>query len=389
MTFFVRLKEPKLDTIYALQAAFKEDVRKDKVNLSIGVLLGNDKKSKRFESVSIVEKELFDEKSPKSYLPIEGDPEFCSMATKLVLGDQSQNAFSVQAIGGTGALYLGAKLLERIGIKKILISNPSWPNHKQIFESAHMEVSFYRYYDIKNGCLLFDEMMHDIERTDCEAIVFQASNHNPCGIDPTQEQWKLLCDVVKRKKMFVLFDLSYQGLGQGLDEDTSSIRHFQKENLEMMVATTFSKNFGLYNDRIGALIFCNIANNRNVIKNNIKSIIRTTYSSPPAWGAKVIAKVLQDEKLEKMWKDELEIEKNDICKKREKLFCALKTLGIQCDFLSKANGLFALFHLSADAISTLRTKEGVYLSDDGRINIAALPYDDIERIARGLIHYLK
>ena len=389
MTFFSRLTEPKLDTIYALQTAFKEDIRIDKVNLSIGVLLGKDQKSKRFESVTIAEKAFFNEKHSKAYLPIDGDPEFCALVRDLVLGVENHNSFAVQAVGGTGALYLAAKLLARTGIKKILVSSPTWPNHKQIFESANLEVSSYRYYSMKTGTLLFDEMVQDIENSDSDAIVFQASNHNPCGIDPTVTQWEKLRDVVVKKKMFILFDLSYQGLGKGLDEDAFSIRHFLKADTEMMVATTFSKNFGLYNDRIGALIFCHAEKSRAVVKNNIKAIIRATYSSPPAFGAKVIARVLQDEKLFEMWKSELEDVRNEICQKRFKLFEALKKFGANCDFLLNANGLFAMFDFSSDDCNSMKQKDGLYLSDDGRINIACVPLDRIERLAQVLIQYKK
>jgi aspartate/tyrosine/aromatic aminotransferase len=384
MTKFSTLTKLPADPIYGMQVVFKSDPRPNKINLSIGVCQEPDGKTVKFEAVTQAEEELSSQDLSKEYLPIIGYAPFITKAIELVCGAPSKPLFGMQTVGGTGALYIASKLLLRSGVKEIFIPTPSWPNHHLLFEAAGLIVTNYPYYDQSQAKLDFPALIKAIEKMPEEsAILLQASCHNPTGIDPTIAEWKVLSDLILKRKLIPLFDLAYQGLGTNLERDAEPIRLFLEAGHEMMVATTFAKNFGLYNDRAGALIVHSSKEAIECLESHAKRIARTCYSSPPAHGAHIAAFLLQDHKLTAMWKNELQRVCAQLRTQREILFEALrqKNPPFAFDHLMHTNGLFCLFDLSEKDVLQLREKEALYVALDGRICLSAITEEKATRIA--------
>ena len=321
----------------------------------------------------------------KEYLPITGYLPFCKQAITLVCGETTKPLFSMQTVGGTGALYIAAKVLLHANIKEIFISEPSWPNHRQLFEAAGLKVSTYPYYDRDKAELDFPGLIEAISKMPKEsAILLQASCHNPTGIDPTPAQWKTLSDLILEKQITPLFDLAYQGLGSTLDEDSQSIRLFLAAGHEMMIATTLAKNFGLYNELAGALIVHSSQDAIICLESHAKAIARSCYSSPPAHGAQIATFLLEDEELKMLWHHELETTRKQLQLQREILFSALqkKNPPFAFEHLMRTNGLFCLFGLSNAQVIQLREEHAIYVALDGRICIAAITEERAERISQ-------
>jgi aspartate aminotransferase len=378
------------DPIYGMQALYKQDVRPNKVNLSIGVCLDESGKILRFSAIDKAIELQIQQKSSKEYLPITGLQEYCALAQDLVLGKDRDNVFSMQSVGGTGAIYLAAKLLKRTKIANVFVPEPSWANHKPLFEAAGHKVHSYPYYDKERISLDFSALIGAISKMPANsAIILQASCHNPTGIDPDGLQWKQLSALIKKQNILPIFDLAYLGFGDGLSDDARSIQTFLADGHEMLIATSFSKSFGLYNDRIGLLTVASTKQPLEPLSSHLKAIARSCYSSPPANGALLIKTLLQDSKLTTLWKQELEACRQRLKLQRQMLYDALKARNVpfRYEHLLHTKGLFCLFDIPSGDIALLREKRGVYLALDGRISLAAITQENVSIVAEALAKF--
>ena len=391
VNYFSILSQEPEDPIYGLQVAFKKDPRPTKINLSIGVFPeeGNSGAAFRFPVITAAEEQVLQQQFPKSYLPIDGLPAFCKHTANLLFGNTQDNAiyksYTAQTIGGTAALHIGAKLLAKQFTKHIFISNPTWVNHRPLFEACGMQVGTYPYEVTPEGHLHIDAItkaIHSMPKG--SVIVLQASCHNPTGIDPTQNDWKRLQEAIADRGLITFFDIAYQGLGRGLEEDAWPIRLFLEKGHEMLIATSFAKNFGLYCDRVGALTI--VAQEQCIapIASQIRKIIRSIYSSPAAHGAHIVTTIFENPVLLKQWHTELKKLRDQLQIARDLLHAALEKKNCSIKALKTSTGLFCLTGLEKQKILQLRADKAIYLGDDSRINIAALQPNHIDIIAEAL-----
>jgi aspartate/tyrosine/aromatic aminotransferase len=390
-SFFSSLKQLPDDPIFGLQVEFNQDPRKNKINLSIGAYQNDDGHWEVFTAVREAEKILLDKNLDKEYQGIEGHPAFIKETLRLIFGEVPENSFGAQTIGGTCALRLGGDFLAQNLTKTILVSNPTWPNHARIFNHAGMTVEEYPYYDTKNHALNFEAMCDKIKSTPAGcAILLHGCCHNPSGIDPTQEQWKELSLLIKKHNLFPFFDLAYQGFGFGIEEDAFPIRQFAQDGHEMLVAYSYSKNFGLYGERIG-LLAAVTQNKEEALKvgSIFKTIIRGSYSNPPLQGARIIATVLQSTELKKIWKEELTQIRMRTQMMRQKLLEGLNDSNGSFDFLKKQKGMFSYSGLNAEQVGSLQKEYGIYMLKSGRINVTGLNEKNINSVINSISEVTK
>lgn len=369
------------DPIYGLQVAIKEDLRKEKSNLSIGILINQDGSLKKFEAVSKAEEVLFGHET-KEYMPIDGFTGLRKAASELLLS-KHMSSYTAQTVGGTGALFVAGIFIRKFLTPHILIPEPTWINHRKLFESCGLTVSAYSHKALDSGVLDIHPIIEAIKNAPERSIcLLQASCHNPTGIDPTMDQWQQISLLLLEKKIIPFFDLAYQGLGNGLAEDVLSLELFTRDGHELLIANSMAKNFGIYSDRVGTLTIAT-KGDLDAISSQIRKIIRCTYSSPPAHGARVVAHILTSLHLRTLWEEELQAVRNAIGLKR-KLFSQKLQDFHQRELAAAVKhscGLFSLLDISKEKIMQLRN-DGIYLADDGRINIAALNEPIMEKIAK-------
>ena len=356
-----KLVEVPADSILGLNKLFKEDIRENKINLSIGVIKGGDFK--------ILEK-YKDKKEVLGYLSIEGDAEFNKLHTELVLGENHPDVLTYQTLGGTGALSTVGQLLKRIHSEpKIYLPSHTWPNHNNIFESLGYEIKNYKY----NVDSILDEksMLESLSEIPNESIVlFHSCCHNPTGIDPTEKGWLSVIDILKEKGHTVVVDNAYQGLASGdMDKDNYFLKKIYKSGVPFAVCSSHSKNFGLYDKRTGGLI---VRLDDDAVDSNVKQIIRSVYSSPPCDGSCIVKGVLKNndsrEELFSEIKDRVE-EINDV---RSKLYDLLKNKGFEFEQIKTSKGLFCMLDITDKQIERLREEYSIYIVDGGRVNLSAL-----------------
>lgn len=383
-------KEPE-DPIYGLQVTYKKDERPHKINLSIGVFPGAQGKAFRFQVVDQAEEIIHQMRPGKDYLPIDGLSSFCEATADLILGTErirsKMKCYTAQTVGSTAALHIGGKFLAQNITKKIFIPDPTWVNHRKLFESCGLDVAIYPYRITQDGSLDIEAIIEAIDSMpEGSCILLQASCHNPTGIDPKVEEWKILSHAIKAKKLFPFFDIAYQGVGRGLDEDAESIRIFFADNHELFVAASFAKNLGLYSERVGALVATCMPETHAALSSQIRKIIRSIYSSPPAHGAHIASAILSTPELFTSWKEELKGLRTNLENCRELLYQAIHTLKPEMALgpLLKSTGLFSLCGLPQEKVLELRTSQAIYLCDDSRINIAAINLEQIEKIAKAI-----
>lgn len=371
MKFFNSIPLLKPDKLFGIVNKFIEDPRSDKITAAIGAYRDEQLKPYVFKSIREAERRLELEQRNKEYLPISGDPAFITLTQKLVFGGEKSLA-GVQTVGGTGALRVCAEFLKKSGFSQVWLSNPTWVNHHRIFNESGFEIREYPYY---NKGLDFDALIACFEKMGSNSVVvMQPACHNPTGCDLSMEQWKRVYSVVHKRSLFIIFDFAYQGFGVGLDEDAAPIRYFLDQGMEFAVAISHSKNFGLYAERVGAL-YVN-SEKRDEISSHLKAVIRAIYSNPPCHGAALVATILQDEQLCQAWKMELEAIRTRISEMRLQLADELNF-----DFLRTQRGMFSYIGLEKEVVEKLRTNYGIYLPDDGRINVAGLNSATVHRVA--------
>ncbi|WWO96869.1 MAG: amino acid aminotransferase [Candidatus Dasytiphilus stammeri] len=371
------------DAILALTEKFYKDPRINKINLGIGVYTNEIGHTPILKSVKQAEKFLLEKENSKTYLSIEGMSNFDTYTQFLLFGNQNiffeeKRIRTIQTPGGTSALRIAADLLAtQTKNQRIWISRPSWPNHRNIFIVSGLEVLEYPWYDSDTHTLSFEKLLLFFKNqvNEGDVVLFHSCCHNPTGIDPNREQWKELALWCKKKNLLPLFDCSYQGLDKNIEEDVIGMQIFAHYNEELLVASSYSKNMGLYNERVGGLTL--ITHNTNIadrVMNKLKAIIRTHYSTPPAHGAAIVTTILKNDHLKNIWKNELLVMRNRIKNMRNLFVSYLKKKGIKQDFsfISKQHGMFSYSGLSLQQVIYLRTKFGIYILNNGRLNIASM-----------------
>ncbi|MCI5763379.1 amino acid aminotransferase [Actinobacillus porcinus] len=395
---FKNIKAAPADPILGLGEAFKAETRSPKVNLGIGVYKDAQGNTPIMKAVKQAEGRLFELETTKNYLAIDGVAEFNARTKELLFGKESDivknaRAKTVQSLGGTGALRIAAEFVKRqTKAQNVWISNPTWPNHNAIFNAVGMTIREYRWYDAEKKALDWEGLMEDLSHADeGDVILLHGCCHNPTGIDPTPEQWKALADLSAQKGWLPLFDFAYQGLANGLDEDAIGLRTFAANHKELLVSSSFSKNFGLYNERVGA--FTLVAETEEIAATaltQVKSIVRTLYSNPASHGAATVALVLGDEKLRAEWDAELTEMRDRIKAMRHKFVALLKEFGAEQDFsfIIEQNGMFSFSGLSAEQVDRLKDEFAIYAVRSGRINVAGITEDNIRYLCESIVKVL-
>jgi aromatic-amino-acid transaminase len=394
---FDRVELAPRDPILGLTEQFAADPRTDKVNLGVGVYFDENGKLPVLECVAEAERQLMGANQPKGYLPIDGIAAYDRAVQALVFGEGSPvlregRVATVQALGGTGGLKLGADVLRRLGTAAgVLISDPSWENHRALFTQAGFEVATYPYYDAVTRGVRFAAMLAALRAAaPGTLVVLHACCHNPTGCDLDAGQWAEVVAVCRERGLVPFLDMAYQGFGEGITADGSAVQRFVAAGGPLLVATSFSKSFSLYGERVGALsIVCASADEAARVLSQLKIVIRANYSTPPTFGAQLVAKVLTTPALRQRWEVELAAMRQRIHKMRRALVAGLRAAGVageagQLDYITRQQGMFSYSGLSATQMQRLRTEFGVYGLDSGRICVAALNERNLPQVVAAL-----
>ena len=394
MSLFSAVEMAPRDPILGLNEQFNADTNPSKVNLGVGVYFDDNGKLPLLECVQKAEDALMAKPTPRGYLPIDGIAAYDSAVKALVFGAesdvvQSGRVSTVQAIGGTGGLKIGADFLKKVSPNaKVLISDPSWENHRAIFQNAGFEVGNYRYYAAATRSIDFDGMLADLKAAAPGTIVvLHACCHNPTGYDLTPAQWDQVVEVVKAGNLTAFLDMAYQGFGHGIAEDGAVIGKFVAAGLNIFVSTSFSKSFSLYGERVGALsVVASDKDEAARVLSQLKIVIRTNYSNPPTHGGAVVAAVLNNPELRALWEKELGDMRVRIKAMRQTLVDGLKAAGVKQDmsFMTQQIGMFSYSGLTKEQMVRLRSEFGVYGTDTGRICVAALNSKNIDYVCRAI-----
>ena len=389
---FETLKKAPVDKIFALLGEYRADPRDDKLDLGIGVFKDPSGNTPVMAAVKKAEQRIFDAQTTKTYVGVSGNRGFCDAIVDLVFGDaiDPDRVASVQAPGGTGALWVIIQLLNRARPgAKVWMSDPSWPNHWPMMELAGLSPQTYPYFDPLTRTVRFDDMMATLDRLGPDDIVLlHACCHNPTGANLTPEQWDKVAESMKRTGAFPFLDLAYLGFGDGLEADAYGVRKIAQTCPEMMIGFSASKNFGLYRERAGVAI--GVASDKpgaDIIFSQMANIIRASFSQSPDHGAEIVRTILADPGLRKQWEAELKQMREQMLASRTKLAASLRKLSNsdEFDFVAEHRGMFSLLGLSPDAVKRLKAEKGIYLIDDSRVNVAGVPVDDTDALARAIV----
>jgi aromatic-amino-acid transaminase len=394
MSLFAAVELAPRDPILGLTEQFNADPNPAKVNLGVGVYTDENGKLPLLACVAAAEKLLMEAPKPRGYLPIDGIAAYDKAVQGLVFGADSDvvqqgRVATVQALGGTGGLKLGADFLKRLHPQaKVLISDPSWENHRALFTQAGFPVEQYPYYDGATRGIAFDAMLAKLADVPAGTIVvLHACCHNPTGCDLSPAQWDAVIAALKKHDLVPFVDMAYQGFGFGIAEDGAVVRQFLAAGLDFFVSTSFSKSFSLYGERVGALsVVCASKDEASRVLSQLKIVIRTNYSNPPTHGAQVVATVLTTPALRSQWEGELTGMRERIKRMRRALVDHLVAAGVKGDlgYIVSQNGMFSYSGLSAEQMLRLRTEFGVYGIDSGRICVAALNDGNLAYAAKAI-----
>jgi len=394
MSLFSAVEMAPRDPILGLNEQFNADTNPAKVNLGVGVYFDDNGKLPLLQCVQAFEKTMMDKPTARGYLPIDGIAAYDAAVKSLVFGTDSEPVKSgrvatIQALGGTGGLKIGADFLKKLNpTTKVLISDPSWENHRALFTNAGFTVESYRYYDATTRGLNFAGMLADLNAAAAgTVVVLHACCHNPTGYDISAAQWDEVIAVVKAKGLTPFLDMAYQGFGYGIAEDGAVIGKFVAAGLDFCVSTSFSKSFSLYGERVGALsVLCANKEEASRVLSQLKIVIRTNYSNPPTHGGAIVAGVLGNPELRALWEAELGEMRVRIKAMRQKLVDGLKAAGVKQDmsFITQQIGMFSYSGLSKDQMVRLRTEFGVYGTDTGRMCVAALNSKNIDYVCASI-----
>ena len=394
MSLFSAVEMAPRDPILGLNEQYAADKNPAKVNLGVGVYYDDSGKLPLLQCVRAAEKLMSDAPAPRGYLPIDGIAAYDAAVKSLVFGADSEVVTSgrvatIQAIGGTGGLKVGADFLKRLNPNaKVMISDPSWENHRALFTNAGFTVESYPYYDAAKRGINFDGMLASIKAAAPGTIVLlHACCHNPTGYDITSAQWDEVVAAVKAGDLVAFLDMAYQGFGHGIAEDGAAIGKFTAAGLNFFVSTSFSKSFSLYGERVGALsVLCQSKEEADRVLSQLKIAIRTNYSNPPIHGGAVVAAVLNTPELRAMWEKELGEMRVRIKQMRTMLVEKLKAAGVQQDmsFITTQIGMFSYSGLTKDQMVRLRNEFGIYGTDTGRMCVAALNSKNIDYVCAAI-----
>jgi aspartate/tyrosine/aromatic aminotransferase len=370
------------DAILGLTEAFRKDPNPNKVNLGVGVYKDATGNTPILASVKAAEERILSSEKSKTYLPIDGLPAYNDATQKLLFGAdhevvRSKRAATAQGPGGTGALRMAADTIAKLMKgSRVWLSNPTWPNHPSVFQSAGLEVKSYPYFDAKRNDVDFDGMIAALAEAPAgDVVLLHGACHNPTGVDLNPEQWRKVADVVTERKLLPLVDFAYQGFADGLMEDAVGLHTLVKSGVDMFVANSYSKNFGLYDERVGALTM--IAQNEQAAQtllSHVKQSIRANFSNPPAHGAEIVATVLNDPKLRAQWEGEVAEMRDRINGLRHLFVETLNEKGVERDFsfITRQRGMFSFSGLNPDQVKALRDDYSIYIVGSGRISVAGM-----------------
>ncbi|HEY0819524.1 MAG TPA: amino acid aminotransferase [Rhizobacter sp.] len=393
-SLFAAVEMAPRDPILGLNEQFNADPNPNKVNLGVGVYFDENGKLPLLKCVAQAEKQMMEAPTARGYLPIDGIAAYDKAVQGLVFGADSAavkdgRVATVQGLGGTGGLKIGADFLKRLNPSaKVLISDPSWENHRALFTNAGFTVDTYPYYDAAKKGVNFDGMLAGLKAAPAGTIVvLHACCHNPTGYDITPAQWAQVVDAVKAAKLVPFLDMAYQGFGEGIAEDGAVIGQFMAAGLDFFVSTSFSKSFSLYGERVGALsVVCESKEEAARVLSQLKIVIRTNYSNPPTHGAQVVATVLNTPALRTLWEEELAGMRVRIKEMRTLLVEKLKAAGLKQDmsFITQQKGMFSYSGLTKEQMQRLRSEFGIYGVDSGRICVAALNKKNIDAVVSAI-----
>ncbi len=386
-----RIEAAPKDAILGLTETFRADPRSEKINLSVGVYQDATGKTPLLECVKEAERRLAAAPTTKSYLPISGLAEYCQAVAELAFGAgadvlKEKRVAWAQTPGGTGALRVAADFIHTsLPRASVWMSDPTWPNHPQIFAAAGVPTKTYPYFDAKANGLKLDAMLSAIKEMPAgDVILLHGCCHNPTGIDPTVAQWKQIADAVNAQGLLPLVDFAYQGFADGIAEDAAGLKTFLRPGAELLVCSSFSKNFSLYRERVGALFGVAASTEAaTAVQSQFDRVIRANYSNPPGHGAEIVATILRDATLRKQWEGEVATMRDRINSMRSALVAALKKNGIPGDysFIERQRGMFSFSGLTKDQVEALKKDHAIYAVGSGRINVAGLTPANVDRVA--------
>lgn len=397
-SLFAAVEMAPRDPILGLNEAFNAETNPKKVNLGVGVYFGDDGKIPLLAAVKAAEKARLETQPPRGYQPIEGTPAYNGAVQALLFGKDSEllaagRAVTCQCLGGTGALKVGADYLKRLlPDATVYISDPSWENHRALFESAGFPVKDYAYYDAATRGVNFAGMKAALAAMPAKSIVvLHACCHNPTGADLTTAQWAEVVAAIKERNLVAFIDMAYQGFADGIKQDAAALDLFAASGLQFFVSSSFSKSFSLYGERVGALSIVTAGKDESArVLSQVKRVIRTNYSNPPTHGGAVVAAVLSSPELRQMWEDELAGMRERIRAMRASLVDNLKAAGApDFSFINVQRGMFSYTGLTAAQVERMRAEYGIYAVGTGRICVAALNTRNIGYVAEAMAAVLK
>ncbi len=398
-SLFTAVEMAPRDPILGLNEQFNADPNPHKVNLGVGVYFNDEGKLPVLACVAEAEKQLLAAPKAKGYLPIDGIAAYDKAVQGLVFGADHPavtggRIATVQALGGTGGLKVGADFLKRLSpAAKVLISDPSWENHRALFTNAGFTVDSYPYYDAATRGIRFDAMLAALKTSAAgTVVVLHACCHNPTGCDLTPAQWEQIAATCQAGGLVPFLDMAYQGFGKGIAEDGAAVKIFMATGMNIFVSTSFSKSFSLYGERVGALsVVCGSPEECSRVLSQLKIVIRTNYSNPPTFGATVVATVLNTPALRAMWEEELAGMRQRIKATREQLVTRLQAAGVPGDlsYITSQMGMFSYSGLSVSQMQRLRSEFGIYGVDSGRICVAAINSRNIDAVVAALAQVMR
>ena len=386
------------DAILGLTDAYQKDANANKVNLGVGVYKDANGRTPILDSVKEAERRILDDETTKSYLPIDGPPAYAAETRRLLFGDghalvDNGRAVTAQTPGGTGALRVAADFIAaNLPSSTVWVSNPTWANHPNIFEAAGLSVNTYPYFDAETNGVRFDDMLTALRTIpSSDVVVLHACCHNPTGVDLGDAQWSEVAETLSTRGLLPLLDFAYQGFGEGLREDAAGLMALSERVPEFFVANSFSKNFGLYRERIGALtVVAEMAEAATAALSQVKSRIRANYSNPPAHGSAIVTTILQDAELRRQWEGEVAAMRNRINEMRDLFVETLNEKGVDRDFsfIARQRGMFSYSGLTREQVEQLRERHGVYIVGSGRINVAGMTADNMDYLCEAIADVL-
>ena len=390
---FSAVKLAPSDPILGLTELYKSDTNPDKVNLGVGVYYDDNGSVPLLECVQAAETALVAKRAARAYQPIDGNAGYNNLVQALLLGTESKvlstnRMMSAQTLGGTGALKIGADFLKQVvKCTDIWISNPSWANHRGIFENAGLKVNTYPYYDAESRGIAFEEMLATLKTLPRQSVVLlHACCHNPTGADLSREQWRLVLDVVVEQDLIPFLDIAYQGFGDSIEEDGYVVRLFAETCSSLLISNSFSKSFSLYGERIGGLSVVSSTDEESLrVQSQIKRLIRSNYSNPPIYSGALVETVLASPELRAQWELELQAMRERIKLMRSALSENVSSKsGIDFSFITGQRGMFSYSGLTREQVVKLREDYSIYAVESGRICVAALNNSNISLVSEAI-----